>query len=187
MCSQAPSRKDPLPTSETRSTDPQPAGEGTTRVDLTVDGVAMVQLLGPQDRLLRTVVRQVQHLDRITSDLYTATQIHLGTLHVDVRPTLVGALVEELLQDLDDVAVEINVTPDRGYALSLRGVAREYSHATGAPFRDPADREVDEPGSGFPLAVVDEAPIRGRAAVTEFVVRTVRGVGYAFGGEEPRG
>ncbi|KAA9129909.1 phenylalanine--tRNA ligase subunit beta [Microbacterium caowuchunii] len=80
------------------------------------------------------------------------------------------------LLGLDDVAVEINVTPDRGYALSLRGVAREYSHATGAPFRDPAEREVDEPGSGFPLAVIDEAPIRGRAAVTEFVVRTVRGV-----------
>jgi phosphate starvation-inducible PhoH-like protein len=58
MCSQAPSRKAPLPTSETRSTDPQPAGEGTTRVDLTVDGVAMVQLLGPQDRLLRTVEKQ---------------------------------------------------------------------------------------------------------------------------------
>ncbi|QEW00387.1 phenylalanine--tRNA ligase subunit beta [Microbacterium caowuchunii] len=80
------------------------------------------------------------------------------------------------LLGLDDVAVEINVTPDRGYALSLRGVAREYSHATGVPFRDPAEREVDEPGSGFPLAVIDEAPIRGRAAVTEFVVRTVRGV-----------
>ncbi|HAN24629.1 MAG TPA: phenylalanine--tRNA ligase subunit beta, partial [Microbacterium ginsengisoli] len=42
------------------------------------------------------------------------------------------------LLGLDDVAVEINVTPDRGYALSLRGAAREYSHATGAAFRDPA-------------------------------------------------
>lgn len=63
-----------------------------------------------RDRLLRTVVRQVQHLDRITSDLYTATQIHLGTLHVDARPTLVGALVEELLHDLDDVAVEVRST-----------------------------------------------------------------------------
>src|SRR5690606_32223671 len=41
------------------------------------------------------------------------------------------------LLGLDDVAVEINVTPDRGYALSLRGVAREYAHATGAAFRDP--------------------------------------------------
>ena len=44
------------------------------------------------------------------------------------------------LLGLDDVAVEINVTPDRGYALSIRGVAREYSHATGAAFRDPGVR-----------------------------------------------
>ena len=49
----------------------------------------------------------------------------------------VGTDAIELLH-LDDVAVEINVTPDRGYAFSLRGVAREYSHATGAAFRDPA-------------------------------------------------
>src|ERR671912_2925145 len=48
------------------------------------------------------------------------------------------------LLGLDDVAVEINVTPDRGYALSMRGVAREYSHATGATFRDPAERDFAE-------------------------------------------
>ena len=54
------------------------------------------------------------------------------------------------LLGLDDVAVEINVTPDRGYALSIRGVAREYSHSTGAAFRDPAERSWDEvaPGAG---------------------------------------
>ena len=46
------------------------------------------------------------------------------------------------LLGLDDVAVEINVTPDRGYALSIRGVAREYSHATGADFRDPGAARV---------------------------------------------
>lgn len=80
------------------------------------------------------------------------------------------------LLGLDDIAVDINVTPDRGYALSIRGAAREYSHATGAAFRDPADRPIDDPGTGFPLAVNDENPIRGRAGVTEFVARVVRGV-----------
>lgn len=82
------------------------------------------------------------------------------------------------LLGLDDVAVEINVTPDRGYALSLRGVAREYSHATGAAFRDPAERAWGdlEPGTGFPVAVDDQAPIRGRVGATEFVARIVRGV-----------
>ncbi len=82
------------------------------------------------------------------------------------------------LLGLDDVAVEINVTPDRGYALSLRGVAREYAHATGAAFRDPGLREPEElaPGTGFPVAVIDDAPIRGRIGASEFVARIVRDV-----------
>lgn len=82
------------------------------------------------------------------------------------------------LLGLDDQAVEINVTPDRGYALSIRGVAREYSHATGAAFRDPADRawEEVEPGEGFSITVEDASPIRGRVGASEFVARLVRDV-----------
>ncbi|WP_159499509.1 phenylalanine--tRNA ligase subunit beta [Microbacterium sp. 18062] len=115
----------------------------------------------------------------------SAKELGLGSEHAGILRLVelgidapVGTDAIALL-GLDDVAVEINVTPDRGYALSLRGVAREYSHATGAAFRDPADREIDEPGTGFPLSVVDESPIRGRRGVTEFVVRTVRGVDAA--------
>lgn len=82
------------------------------------------------------------------------------------------------LLGLDDVAVEINVTPDRGYAFSLRGVAREYSHATGAAFRDPAERDFAElqPGSGHTAVVDDLAPVRGRVGASEFVTRVVRDV-----------
>jgi phenylalanyl-tRNA synthetase beta chain len=42
---------------------------------------------------------------------------------------------------LDDIIVEVNVTPDRGYCLSVRGIARELSHAFGLPFHDPALRD----------------------------------------------
>lgn len=82
------------------------------------------------------------------------------------------------LLGLDDVAVEINVTPDRGYAFSLRGVAREYSHATGADFRDPAERDFAElqPGAGHTAIVDDQAPVRGRVGASEFVTRVVRDV-----------
>ena len=83
------------------------------------------------------------------------------------------------LLGLDDVAVEINVTPDRGYALSLRGVAREYAHATGADFRDPGLRdfiELQQPTGGFPVIVDDRAPIHGKPGASEFVVRIVRDV-----------
>ncbi len=63
--------------------------------------------------------------------------LRLASLGLDPE---VGADATALL-GLDDWAVEINVTPDRGYAFSIRGVAREYAHATGAAFRDPADRD----------------------------------------------
>ncbi len=90
----------------------------------------------------------------------------------------VGADAIALL-GLDDVAIDVNVTPDRGYALSVRGIAREYSHATGAAFRDPGLRDFDElehPASGFDVAVDDRAPIRGRVGASEFAVRVVSGV-----------
>ncbi len=80
------------------------------------------------------------------------------------------------LLGLDDFAVEINVTPDRGYALSIRGVAREYSHSTGAAFTDPATRVTVVAGSGFSVSIVDDAPIRGAASARVFTTRVVRGV-----------
>ena len=80
------------------------------------------------------------------------------------------------LLGLDDAAVDVNVTPDRGYALSIRGIAREYALATGAAFTDPAARAAGDLGSGFPVAIDDGAPIRGRTGATQFVARVVRGV-----------
>ncbi|WP_439689281.1 phenylalanine--tRNA ligase subunit beta [Curtobacterium sp. SP.BCp] len=87
----------------------------------------------------------------------------------------VGADAIALL-GLDDAAVEINVTPDRGYAMSMRGVAREYAHATGASFHDPVDRVTPRAAEGFPVAIDDQAPIRGHQGATTFVTRVVRGI-----------
>jgi len=87
----------------------------------------------------------------------------------------VGANALELL-GLTDSAVEINVTPDRGYAFSIRGVAREYGHSTGAVFTDPATSLEIGRGSGFDVVLDDRAPIRGRQGCTGFIARVVRGV-----------
>jgi phenylalanyl-tRNA synthetase beta chain len=83
------------------------------------------------------------------------------------------------LLGLDDAAVEINVTPDRGYALSIRGIAREYGASTGAAFRDPAAavQPPDGRDTGVVGVTVDDAtPIRGRAGCAVFVTRVVRGI-----------
>lgn len=101
--------------------------------------------------------------------------LRLTTLGLDPD---VGADALTLL-GLNDSAVEVNVTPDRGYALSIRGIAREYAHATGASFRDPAAREPLAPASGFPVSIADAGPLRGSAGVRGFSTRAVRGINPA--------
>ncbi|MDQ1544716.1 MAG: phenylalanyl-tRNA synthetase beta chain, partial [Actinomycetota bacterium] len=105
--------------------------------------------------------------------------VRLVTLGLDPEP---GADAIELL-GLDDFSVEINVTPDRGYAFSIRGVAREYSNSTGAAFRDPALAPGLEKYSydattatEFPVVIDDRAPIRGRVGAFAFTTRVVRNV-----------
>ena len=98
----------------------------------------------------------------------------LGDLGLD--PEL-GTDARDVL-DLHGEAAEINVTPDRGYAFSMRGVAREYAHATGVPFTDPA-AAIHPPAAddaGPAVRIDDDAPIHGEPGATRFVARTVSGV-----------
>ncbi len=81
---------------------------------------------------------------------------------------------------LDQEVVEINVTPDRGYCFSLRGVAREYSHATGARFSDPGDVSVEPAqAGGFAVELADDAPIRGVPGCDRYVASAVCGLDLA--------
>ncbi|OFE17441.1 phenylalanine--tRNA ligase subunit beta [Humibacillus sp. DSM 29435] len=84
------------------------------------------------------------------------------------------------LLGLADETLETNVTPDRGYCLSVRGLAREYWHSQGSPaggYRDPAVVEVPAGnGGGHPVRLEDEAPIAGNAGCDRFVARVVRGI-----------
>lgn len=80
------------------------------------------------------------------------------------------------LLGLDESAAEVNVTPDRGYCLSIRGIAREYSHATGVKFQDPVLSIDPVMGTGFALEVKDNAPIHGKAGCSQFVLVGVAGL-----------
>ena len=87
--------------------------------------------------------------------------------------------------------LEINITPDRGYCFSMRGVAREYHHSTGAAFTDrglpesrqnfldPAEKADSIPSrteNGFAVEVRDGSPIHGNVGCDRFVTRIVRGI-----------
>lgn len=81
---------------------------------------------------------------------------------------------------LDRETVEVNVTPDRGYCFSIRGIAREYGHATGAAYTDPvialAAAAPQANDAGYAVRLADEAPLRGRAGCGRYVARIVRGI-----------
>ncbi|HLX49735.1 MAG TPA: phenylalanine--tRNA ligase subunit beta [Streptosporangiaceae bacterium] len=78
---------------------------------------------------------------------------------------------------LRDVVLDIAVTPDRGYATSVRGVARELASAFGVPFTDPAGPAVPEDVSPdiYPASIADPA------ACDRFVLRELRGLNPAAG------
>lgn len=98
--------------------------------------------------------------------------IRLHELGLDPK---VGTDALEVL-NLNEKAAEVNVTPDRGYCFSIRGIAREYSHATGSDFRDPIGNVHPEAGHGFSLKIDDQSPIREKIGSERFVLRTVKGV-----------
>jgi phenylalanyl-tRNA synthetase beta chain len=84
------------------------------------------------------------------------------------------------LLGLAEETVETNVTPDRGYCFSVRGLAREYWHSQGSPeggYRDPA--AVAAPpanGDGYTVELKDDAPIDGNDGCDRYVARIIRGI-----------
>ncbi|ETK30413.1 phenylalanine--tRNA ligase subunit beta [Microbispora sp. ATCC PTA-5024] len=85
------------------------------------------------------------------------------------QDTPIGADVVELLGLRDDV-LELEITPDMGYALSIRGVAREAAIAFDVPFRDPAAVEPPaDSGPSWPASIADPS------ACDRFVLRSVSG------------
>lgn len=96
----------------------------------------------------------------------------------DLAAAVPGADARVLLGLAEEV-LEINVTPDRGYCFSMRGVAREYSHATGATFTDPglpSPADLAPAAGSFAVELADDAPIHGVPGCDRFVAQVVRGV-----------
>jgi len=71
---------------------------------------------------------------------------------------------------LDGDVIDLEVNPDRAYALSLRGVGRDTALAFGVPFVDPADVPVSVDGTSYPVIVedADACPVFTAREVTGF-------------------
>lgn len=61
---------------------------------------------------------------------------HQGIIVLERSVAPVGTDAIELLQ-INEMIIDVAVNPDRGYALSARGLARELAISLGVPFKDP--------------------------------------------------
>jgi phenylalanyl-tRNA synthetase beta chain len=96
---------------------------------------------------------------------------HSGILVLAPGTAEPGADAREVL-GLDDAAIDVNVTPDRGYAFSIRGLGRELAGSFGVPFVDPALAATasDATGDAWPVAIDDDS------SATRYTARVISGV-----------
>lgn len=84
----------------------------------------------------------------------SAKELGLGDDHSGIIVLTEGAPGQdafELLQ-INDTIFDVAVNPDRGYALSIRGIAREIAAAFGLNFKDPAEIKIDFKDNGAPVS-----------------------------------
>ncbi|MDX1891622.1 phenylalanine--tRNA ligase subunit beta [Mycolicibacterium sp. 050158] len=112
-----------------------------------------------------------------TSDgmICSASELNLGTEHSGILILPPGTAVPgdpavDVL-GLDDVVFDLAITPDRGYCLSVRGMAREIACALDLGFVDPADvAPLPATGEAWPLTV------QPGTGVQRFALRPVTGI-----------
>ena len=104
-----------------------------------------------------------------TAELNLGTD-HSGILVLPPGTAEPGAPAADVL-GLDDVVFHLAITPDRGYCLSVRGMAREIASAYDLDYVDPAD-VAPLPADGEALPVT----IQPGTGVLRFGLRPVTGI-----------
>src|SRR3984885_8513775 len=95
---------------------------------------------------------------------------HSGILVLPPGTAEPGAGGAEVL-GLDDVIFDLAIPPDRGYCMSVRGLAREIACAYDVDFVDPAEvKPLPADGEAWPLTVQAETGVR------RFALRPVTGI-----------
>ncbi len=108
----------------------------------------------------------------------SAAELAIGDDHSGILVLAAGAPMGEDFASyagLADHVLDIAVTPNMGYALSIRGIARELATAFEVPYTDPADQDLPADVEAV-SPEVHPASIGDPTACDRFVLREVRGL-----------
>ncbi|MCS5480828.1 phenylalanine--tRNA ligase subunit beta [Corynebacterium sp. YIM 101645] len=113
------------------------------------------------------------------SELGFTEKQNAGIITLDPASGQPGDDAREIL-GLSDTAFEVNVTPDRGYALSARGLTRELASAFGLEYADVAKQPevagLDLSGVPAPAGELLDIDIRPETKTVRFGLRKVTGI-----------
>jgi phenylalanyl-tRNA synthetase beta chain len=113
----------------------------------------------------------------------SARELGLGDDHrgimVLAKDSPLGADVQ-VLAGRPDAVLDIEVTTDRGYALTHRGIARELATAFGLPLKDPADVPLPSP-----VGSAGEVRIEDPDGCSHYVLRRLHGASLISSATSP--
>lgn len=79
--------------------------------------------------------------------------VRAGAGEIAKRLTFAGLEVEGLQDVEGEPVLEVNVTPNRGDCLSIKGLAREISALYGVPLKSPVKKPIPKTGSKSPIGI----------------------------------
>lgn len=101
---------------------------------------------------------------------------HSGIMTFADGEVAVGSDAVDALQIFDTI-FDISINPDRGYALSIRGISREIATALGCKYTDPVDAlralELEKTDQGISAKIIDTS------AASVFYLRTLSNIDAA--------
>lgn len=117
-----------------------------------------------------------------TSDgmICSVSELGIGSDHSGILVLPAGTAVpgDDALAVLgmDDTVFDVNVTPDRGYALSVRGLGRELACGFDLDFVDPADAPQPVVSAAASEGEAWPVDVRSESGATRFAARRVVGI-----------
>ena len=126
--------------------------------------------LGEGMKIKKTKIRGVESVGMLCSARELGlSDDHSGILELDPELTIGARLTDAL--DLETRVMEISITPNRGDALSILGVARDVAAVTGKPLRLP---EIRLGNFGAPMEGEVSVEIKDTNACPRYCARLVR-------------
>jgi phenylalanyl-tRNA synthetase beta chain len=128
--------------------------------------IAAARLRGVESAGMLCSARELGLAESSDGILELPAELTLGT---DLRVAL----------DLDDTILELNVTPNRGDAMSVLGIAREVAALTGSPLLWPRGTAPDAPTASVPPPSTASAPGTASGSAERVSVQLAPGAGAA--------